>query len=139
VLQGGDVTRFDGSGGESVCECESSAPSVYNADSFSNTVGGSMTDPKPPHAKHDYGTLSMASGSSKNSSTSQFFISLAKAGSPEATKKLDGKYYVFGHLVEGAEVLRKLEVELDQCRKERGVKGDNPGMTVWIEDCGLSA
>lgn len=80
----------------------------------------------------------MASGSAKNSSTSQFFICLAKAGSPEASKKLDGKYYVFGNLVEGADVLRKLEEELDQYRKERGLKGDNPGIRVWIEDCGVS-
>lgn len=102
------------------------------------SVGGSMTDPKPPLSKHDYGTLSMASGSAKNSSTSQFFICLAKAGSPEATKKLDGKYYVFGNLVEGADVLRILEEELDEHRKKLGVKGDSPGMKVWVADCGLS-
>lgn len=96
-----------------------------------------MTDPKPPHPKHGYGTLSMASGSAKNSSTSQFFICLAEAGSLEAIKKLDGKYYVFGTLVDGETVLRKLEEELSDYRAEQGVKGENPGMKVWIEDCGL--
>ncbi|KAJ9123804.1 hypothetical protein QFC24_003580 [Naganishia onofrii] len=120
VLQGGDVTRFDGSGGESV-------------------FGGAMTDPKPPHTKHGYGTLSMASGSAKNSSTSQFFICLAQAGSPEATKKLDGKYFVFGHLVEGEQTLRKLESELEESRHAQAVKtGESTGIPVWIQDCGLS-
>lgn len=98
-----------------------------------------MTDPKPPHAKHGYGTLSMASGSAKNSSTSQFFVCLAEAGSPEASKKLDGKYYVFGTIVEGEDVLRKFEAELNEYRAEHGLKGENPGMKAWIEDCGLSA
>lgn len=98
-----------------------------------------MTDPKPPHVKHGYGTLSMASGTAKNSSTSQFFICLAEAGSPDASKKLDGKYYVFGKLVAGREVLRKLEAELDEYRREHGLKGENPGMKVWIEDCGVLA
>ncbi|KAJ9112586.1 hypothetical protein QFC19_000605 [Naganishia cerealis] len=120
VLQGGDVTRFDGSGGESI-------------------FGGTMTDPKPPHIKHGYGTLSMASGSAKNSSTSQFFICLAEAGSPEATKKLDGKYFVFGNLVEGEQVLRNLESELqDHCNAQAMKAGEITGFPVWIEDCGLS-
>ncbi|KAJ9107423.1 hypothetical protein QFC21_000874 [Naganishia friedmannii] len=120
VLQGGDVTRFDGSGGESV-------------------FGGAMTDPKSPYTKHAYGTLSMASGSAKNSSTSQFFICLVQAGSPEAAKKLDGKYFVFGQLVEGEEVLRKLESELEAYRSAQAVKtGESTGISVWIEDCGSS-
>lgn len=98
-----------------------------------------MTDPKPPHTKHGYGTLSMASGSAKNSSTSQFFICLAQAGSPEATKKLDGKYFVFGHLVEGEQTLRKLESELEESRQAQALKtGESTGIPVWIEDCGLS-
>lgn len=99
-----------------------------------------MTDPKPPHTKHGYGTLSMASGSAKNSSTSQFFVCLAQTGSPEATKKLDGKYFVFGQLVEGKEVLQQLESELEEYRRVQTVKsGESTGIPVWVDDCGLSS
>ncbi|KAJ9123121.1 hypothetical protein QFC22_001312 [Naganishia vaughanmartiniae] len=114
-------------------------PDLTEAEAKASVIGGAMTDPKPPHTKHGYGTLSMASGSAKNSSTSQFFICLAQAGSSEATKKLDGKYFVFGQLVEGEEVLRKLEIELEEYRRVRAVKtGESTGIPIWIEDCGLT-
>ncbi len=82
----------------------------------------------------------MASGSSKNSSTSQFFISLCGPGtslSPTdekiavdmAKKKLDGKYYPFGTLLEGEEVLRQLE-------KMEVIK-DSPVERVWVENAGV--
>ncbi len=85
----------------------------------------------------------MASGGSKNSSTSQFFICLCgpgagpdgrdeKAKLDAARKKLDGKYFPFGTLVEGADVLRQLQREVTADSKEQ------PTPAVWIEECGLA-
>lgn len=52
---------------------------------------------------HKEGTLSMARrGNSINSGSTQFFICLA------AKPHLDGKYTVFGHLMEGYDVLHKI-------------------------------
>ena len=53
--------------------------------------------------KHIEGTLSMARrGNSINSASTQFFICLAEKS------YLDGKYTVFGHLMEGYDVLHKI-------------------------------
>ena len=51
---------------------------------------------------HIEGTLSMARAASPNSASCQFFICFGKAA------QLDGKYTVFGHLVNGYETLRKV-------------------------------
>jgi cyclophilin family peptidyl-prolyl cis-trans isomerase len=50
--------------------------------------------------KHHRGSLSMLRGKELNSATSEFFFSLGTA------PQLDGKYSVFGHVVEGDEVLQ---------------------------------
>jgi len=79
-LHGGDFTRADGSGGDSI-------------------YGGKFKDEAAGLKRiHDRGTLSMANGG-KNSNTSQFFLTLAKC------PKLDGKHCVFGKVEEGLEVL----------------------------------
>ncbi len=53
--------------------------------------------------KHDrLGVVGMAN-SGKNSNTSQFYISLE-----ERLPALDGKHVVFGQVVEGLEVLRRI-------------------------------
>ena len=88
IVQGGDPTGT-GKGGESI-------------------YGRYFDDEIIEDLKHKRGSLSMASlGSNKNAS--QFFISY---GSNES---LDGKYSIFGQLVEGLEVLNKMEkVETDK-------------------------
>ncbi|MCX6830087.1 MAG: peptidylprolyl isomerase [candidate division Zixibacteria bacterium] len=52
--------------------------------------------------KHLEGTLSMARSADPNSASCQFFICLAP------TPFLDGKYTIFGHLMEGYDVLHKI-------------------------------
>jgi cyclophilin family peptidyl-prolyl cis-trans isomerase len=52
--------------------------------------------------KHLEGTLSMARGSDPNSASCQFFICLAPA------QFLDGKYTIFGQLINGYQVLHKI-------------------------------
>ncbi len=51
---------------------------------------------------HVEGTLSMARSQNPNSAGSQFFICLAPA------RYLDGQYTIFGHLMDGYEVLHKI-------------------------------
>eukprot|EP01147_Barroeca_monosierra_P009476 gene9476-1718_t len=85
MVQGGDFVRGDGTGGDSI-------------------YGGKFNDEKAGlKLKHDKrGILSMAN-SGKNSNSSQFFITFGHC------KSLDGKHVVFGQVVEGLEVLDKLE------------------------------
>lgn len=100
-----------------------------------------MTDPKPPHNPHAYGSLSFASSSSKNSSTSQFFITLAdpsasKDAANALKKKLDGKYYPFGFLDQHSRVvLDKVKQSLGNEKEwnERQTRGEK----CWISACGV--
>lgn len=74
--------------------------------------------------QHDArGVLSMAN-SGKNSNSSQFFITLAPQPS------LNGNYVVFGRVVEGLDVLDKIEAVAD------GDRDAAPTKTVTIVDCG---
>ncbi|KAL0480871.1 hypothetical protein AKO1_004076 [Acrasis kona] len=104
MFQGGDFTRGDGSGGES----------IWNK-KFNDDKGGLKL-------KHDAaGVVSMAN-SGKNSNTSQFFITFG----PQP--KLDGKYVVFGKVVEGKEVLDKIN--------RTGTENGQPTQNISIKDCG---
>jgi len=68
--------------------------------------------------KHIEGTLSMARAQDPNSASCQFFICLA------AAPHLDGKYTIFGQLMEGTEALHKIgKVQ---------VQGDRPVKPVFI-------
>lgn len=53
---------------------------------------------------HEKGILSMARSRSPNSAGSQFFICLSR----ERTEHLDGKYTVFGKIVDGLDVLERI-------------------------------
>ncbi|OAX40563.1 hypothetical protein K503DRAFT_737274 [Rhizopogon vinicolor AM-OR11-026] len=107
VAQGGDITRGDGSGGESI-------------------YGGKFNDEKDGlKIKMRKGTLAMAN-SGKNTNSSQFFIVLTDDETQLA--KLNSKYVVFGELKSGFEVLDKLN-------KAGDVNG-KPGVPVWIGGCG---
>ncbi|CCO29562.1 hypothetical protein RSOLAG1IB_07964 [Rhizoctonia solani AG-1 IB] len=111
IAQGGDVTRNDGSGGESI-------------------YGGKFTDAKEGlKAKAEFGSLAMAN-SGKNSNTSQFFVVLTS--DPGKLSKITGKYVVFGKVrssEEGKEVLMRLGA--------LGGTDEQPLQPIWIESSGV--
>ncbi|KAG6331873.1 hypothetical protein ID866_7216 [Astraeus odoratus] len=109
VAQGGDITRGDGSGGESI-------------------YGGKFNDEKAGlNAKPSRGSLAMAN-SGKNTSTSQFFVVLTDDDKQLA--KMKGKYVVFGELKEGWDVLMRLDDVAG------GDTDGKPQVPVWIGGCG---
>lgn len=102
MAQGGDFSKRDGSGGESI-------------------YGGKFPD-ENFKLKHDApGLLSMAN-SGPGTNGSQFFITF------KAVPHLDGKHVVFGKVVDGMILLKKLE--------HVGSENGKPSCSVKVVDCG---
>ncbi|GAA5961560.1 hypothetical protein JCM3765_002627 [Sporobolomyces pararoseus] len=114
VAQTGDVTRQDGSGGESI-------------------YGGSFNDEKEGlKINFELGTIAMAN-SGKNSNTSQFFVTLTS--DPAKLKKLTGKYVAFAQADLSVQSSR-------ECLERLSSLGNGKGGTtepVWIEECNACA
>jgi peptidylprolyl isomerase len=105
MCQGGDFTRGDGRGGESIYGGK------FDDETFQGKAG-----------KHfGPGTLSMANAG-PNTNGSQFFICTA------ATPHLDGKHVVFGQVVKGYDVVKKMEAV--------GSRDGKTSAKVTISDCG---
>ncbi|CAN4093677.1 unnamed protein product [Withania somnifera] len=101
-LQGGDFSKGNGTGGESI-------------------YGGKFPDENFEINHTEAGLLSMAN-SGPNTNGSQFFITFKR------TPHLDGKHVVFGKVVKGMDLVRKIE--------QLGTDNGKPSGVVKIVDCG---
>lgn len=106
MVQGGDFTRADGTGGKSI---------------FGGN--GKFKDEGFPFTHSKSGMLSMANAG-KDTNGSQFFITFKE------TPWLDGKHVLFGRVVDGMDVLKKIEGSPTGSR-------DRPRAEIKIVDSGI--
>ena len=102
MIQGGDFTAFNGTGGESI-------------------YGEKFPD-ENFDLKHDRPFLLSMANSGPGTNGSQFFVTTVP------TPHLDGKHVVFGEVINGKSLVRKIE--------NMPTQSDKPNVDVKVVDCG---
>lgn len=102
MAQGGDITAGNGTGGMSI-------------------YGRNFNDENLKLQHYKRGLLSMANAG-PNTNGSQFFITFVE------TSWLNGNHCVFGEMIDGEDVLKKIE--------QVGTRSGTPTGTIKIDDCG---
>ncbi|KAF2228768.1 hypothetical protein EV356DRAFT_457091, partial [Viridothelium virens] len=104
MIQGGDITAGDGTGGDSI-------------------YGREFEDENLNWRKIDTEGLLCMANRGKSTNSSQFFITLTEC------PHLNGKHTIFGHLVSGQDVLRRMaKIDVDN--------NDRPLTPLLIAHCG---
>jgi cyclophilin family peptidyl-prolyl cis-trans isomerase len=104
MIQGGDITNNDGTGGYSI-------------------YGDNFEDENFKIKHTTAGLLSMAN-SGPNTNGSQFFITVTP------TPHLDNKHVVFGRVIEGLDIVNRIENQLTD-------NNDKPIQDCYINNCGI--
>ncbi|CAI7595890.1 unnamed protein product [Penicillium pancosmium] len=102
MIQGGDFTAFNGTGGESI-------------------YGEKFPD-ENFDLKHDRPFLLSMANSGPGTNGSQFFVTTVP------TPHLDGKHVVFGEVINGKSIIRKIE--------NMATQSDKPKVDVTVVNCG---
>ncbi|EAX91669.1 cytosolic cyclophilin, putative [Trichomonas vaginalis G3] len=102
MIQGGDIINFNGTGGESI-------------------YGYTFPD-ENFYVKHDNPYILSMANAGQNTNSSQFFITTVK------TPQLDGEHVAFGRVVNGFDVVEKIQ----ECRSDDG----KPKFVCEVADCG---
>ncbi|KLO18981.1 hypothetical protein SCHPADRAFT_818941 [Schizopora paradoxa] len=105
MIQGGDFTNFNGTGGESIYG------EKFEDEAF------------PDDLKHTKPFLLSMANAGPNTNGSQFFITAAP------TPHLDGKHVIFGEVLKGKSLVRRIEHHPTS-------EGDVPTVDFTIADCG---
>ncbi|CAG8954395.1 hypothetical protein HYFRA_00006022 [Hymenoscyphus fraxineus] len=103
MIQGGDFTMGNGTGGESIYGAK------FGDENFK--------------IKHEKPFLLSMANAGPGTNGSQFFVTTVP------TPHLDGKHVVFGEVISGKSIIRKIESQPTQA-------GDKPNKDVTITDCG---
>ena len=117
MIQGGDTTKGNGTGGES----------IYGRrfdDEWPQRPLGADSGWVHPASRHDRKYLLSMANAGKNTNGSQFFITTAPA------PHLDGKHVVFGRVIQGKEVVDMIESQPVDSKNSR------PFSKVVVADCG---
>ncbi len=124
MLQGGDFTNSDGTGGHAVVWSGYCNGAAASSSSDCAETDWTLPDEADNGMLHEPYVLSMAKTSAANTGGSQFFIV-----SPGSTPShLDGVHTVFGKVIEGQDIIDKIDAV-----ETGGSQGSTPAETVTLK------